>query len=131
MSHEASRRALSVLLTVMGITAVTTGLWAVITGTGGMPGDVATSPSTESELRYFAAFWIAYGAAALLVAPRAERETAIVRGLALAMFVGSIARAVAWIDVGRPHDLFVGLMVAEVVVPALIVTLQARVAARR
>ena len=122
---------LRALLTGIGVVAVTTGLFAVITGTGGMSGDNAASVNVESELRYFAAFWVAYGGAALWLAPRAAQEQTAVRALAGFMFLGGIARAIAWIDSGRPDDLFVALLVLELVIPPLVIALQARAARTR
>ena len=126
-----SERLLRGLLRVVGLVAILTGVFAILTGAAGMPGDVDADPSAESELRYFAAFWVAYGVVALLTAPRVATATAAVRGLALAMFVGGLGRAIAWIAVGRPHGLFVALMAIELTGPPLVVSWQSRVARRQ
>ena len=123
-----SRQLLRALLTIVGMVAAATGIFAVLTGANGMPGEIQASASVESELRFFAVFWIAYGVVALRTAPRVELETTTVRALALAMFVAGLARAVAWIAVGRPHSLFVALMIVELIGPPLVVVWQARVA---
>ena len=117
---------LRALLTGIGLVAVTTGLFAGITGTSGMPGENAASANVESELRYFAAFWVAYGVVALWLAPRAAQAQTAVRALAGFMFLGGIARAIAWIDSGRPDDLFVALLVLELAIPPLVIALQVR-----
>ena len=94
-----------------------------------MPGEA--NASVESELRYFAAFWIAYGAIALRVVPHVASATTTVRALALFMFIGGLGRVLAWIDVGRPHALFIVLMGAELLLPGILVALQARIARRQ
>lgn len=126
MTPRTSQRLLQALLTVVGLVAVATGLFAVLTGAAGMPGENEASASVESELRFFAAFWFAYGVVALRTAPRVGVETTVVRALALALFVAGMARAAAWIAVGRPHALFVGLMIVELIGPPLVVVWQAR-----
>jgi hypothetical protein len=49
--------------------------------------------------------------------------------LAAILFVSGLARAIAWIDDGRPDDLFVGVMAVELALPPLIVAWQARLGA--
>ena len=115
---------LRAILTVIGITATLTGIVAVLTGSSGQVGGAQASASVESELRFFAAFWIAYGAAALYVAPRALREIHAVRALALFLFLGGVARGIAWIADGRPHTLFVVLLALELLLPPAVLLLQ-------
>lgn len=128
VARPTAERLLQALLTTIGLVAMATGAFALVTGTSGMPGEIEANATVESELRYFAAFWIAYGAVAFRTAPRVATATTAVRALALAMFIGGVGRALAWIDVGRPHAVFVALMVIELVLPALLVIWQQRVA---
>lgn len=110
----------------LGVVAIVAGLFAVLTGTGGQLDGSAATPSVESEFRFFAVFWAAYGAAALWVAPRIERETAAVRALALFLFAGGLARVIASIASGRPHSFFIGLMLLELLLPFVMVLGQSR-----
>jgi hypothetical protein len=122
-------RPLQAVLTVGGVVVVATGIFGVVTGADGMPGDNVSSASVESELRFLYVFWIAYGVALIRIAPHAVTETRAVRALALILFIAGLARAFAWVDVGRPDGLFVALMIVELVVPPLLVVWQARLAA--
>jgi hypothetical protein len=110
----------------LGAVAIATGLLALVGGANALPGEEAASATTESALRFYACFWIAYGVVALRVAPHAVRETLIVRGIALVMFLGGIGRALAWIAEGQPHALFVVLMVVELVGAPLLIAWQAK-----
>ena len=124
-----SGKALRVLLTVLGVVAIVTGLLVVIGGSGVLPGEKgAIGATAESELRFFAAFWVAFGAFALYVAPRAAVETTLLRIVALAIFAGGVGRALAWLSAGPPHPLFAILTVAELAGPPLLVAWQARLA---
>ena len=131
MSPQRSRQLLQGLLVAVGVTPIATGIYAVLTGTDGIPGDAAASANIDSELRFFAAFWIAYGVAALRVAAQVERQTLAVRALALVLFAGGIARVVAWIASGRPDALFLVLLALELLIPPLMVSWQSRVARQR
>jgi hypothetical protein len=130
VDFDRETRLLRVLFTLIGATAVVTGLFAVFSGSGGQVDGSQAAPSVESELRFFAVFWIAYGVAALRVAPRADREIFMVRALAAFLFLGGLARAIAWIADGKPHGLFIGLLVLELLIPAVIFVLQHRLLAR-
>ncbi len=131
MDREQSRQLLRVLITLIGITATVTGLFVVLTGSSGQVDGSQAPPSVESELRFFAVFWIAYGVAALRTAPRADQETVAVRALALILFGGGIARSIAWIADGRPHALFIVLLCLELLLPALMLVLQGRLGSER
>ena len=115
---------LRAVLTLIGITAIVTAAFVILTGSSGQVDGSQAAPSVESELRFFAAFWLAYGAAALYVAPRAAREIHAVRALALFLFLGGVARGIAWIADGRPHALFIVLLAFELLLPPFILLLQ-------
>ncbi len=87
-----AERLLQALLTTVGLVAMATGAFALVTGSSGMPGEIEANATVESELRYFAAFWIAYGAVAFRTASRVATATTAVRALALAMFIGGVGR---------------------------------------
>src|ERR671916_616905 len=102
MSRAGDRR-IRALLYGGGCVATAAGLHTVIAGAKSVPGQGPANASIESELRFYAAFYVAYGLAALRVAPRADQEGAALRALAGALFLGGLARAGGWRAVGRPH----------------------------
>jgi uncharacterized protein DUF4345 len=113
-----------------GLVATTAGLHTVIAGAKSLPRQGLANPSVESELRFYAAFYVVYGLVALRVAPRADRDTTTVRALAGALFLAGLARAGGWLTVGRPHGLQLALLAVELAAPPPIVAWQARLAAR-
>jgi hypothetical protein len=125
---RSSARALKALFYVAGTVATVAGLDTVIRGVRSVPRQRPGNPSIESELRFYAAFYTAYGLAVLGVAPRADRDTSAVRALSGALFVAGLARAGGWIAAGRPHPLQRFLLGIELVAPPLIVAWQARLA---
>jgi Domain of unknown function (DUF4345) len=130
MRLASSRRALRGLFYLGGVVATTAGLDTVIRGARSLPSQRLANPTVESELRFYAAFYSAYGLAVLRVAPSADRDATGVRALAAALLFAGVARATGWRAAGRPHPLQRALLVAELTGPPLVVAWQARVAAR-
>jgi hypothetical protein len=102
------------------------GLVTVFTGTGSIPGDNPVTPNLESELRFYATFWTGFGALAFYAARCPERETMLLRGLALFLFLAGTARIFAWLASDRPDTQFLVLMGLELTLPIFIVWAQAR-----
>ena len=125
-----SRRAFRLLLYLGGMIATAAGLDTVMRGAKSIAGQTVANPSVESELRFYSAFYVAYGLAALRVAPRADRDAAAVRALAGALFVAGVARANAWRIAGRPHEVQRALLAIELAAPPAIVAWQAQLATR-
>lgn len=125
-----SRGALRAVFYVGGAVATAAGLHTVIAGARSLPHQEQANPSVESELRFYAAFYVAFGIVAVRVAPRADRETATVRALAGALLLAGLARAGGWLAVGRPQRLQRTLLVIELAAPPPIVAWQARLAGR-
>jgi hypothetical protein len=95
-----------------------------------LPDQDLANPVLESELRFYAAFYVATGLAALRVAPRAEHDPAAVRALAGALFLAGLGRIAGWRAAGRPHRLQLGLLAIELAAPPVIVAWQSRVGER-
>jgi uncharacterized protein DUF4345 len=121
---------LRVVLLLLGTVAVVAGFFTAATGTSGMPGDSSATPNVESELRFYAVFWSAFGVLALLAARSPERQTSLVRGLALFLFLGGVARGLAWLASARPDTQFLVLMALELGLPVFMVWAQARISRR-
>ena len=117
---------MQVLLAALGSVALAAGLFAVFTGGGGQIDGSATTASEESELRFFATFWAAYGAFALWLVPRVEKSATAIRGLSIALLAAALARVIAWISAGPPHDWFIFLLTLEVAVSLLLLAGQRR-----
>jgi hypothetical protein len=111
-----------------GVVATMSGLHSVVAGARSLPRQHLANPSVESELRFYAAFYVAFGLAALSVAPRADQDATTVRALAGALFLAGVARGGGWLAAGRPHRLQFALLVVELAAPPAIVAAQTRLA---
>jgi len=125
-SQERARRRLRSVLFAGGSVAAVAGLHTVTTGARSIVGQPRADPAIESELRFYAAFYFAYGLLLLRIAPAADRDAGAVRAAAAALFLGGLARAGAWRAAGRPNALQRLLLVVELGGPPVIVAWQAR-----
>lgn len=124
------RRGLQIALTVVGSIAVIFGAQTVLTGGALIPGGGHVSPSVDSELRFYAAWYVAAGLLLLRAVPQVEREGTVIRLVAGFFFVGAAGRLLSIVTVGPPRGIFVALMVIEFVLSAVLVSWHALVARR-
>ncbi len=120
------QRRLRALLYLGGVVATTAGLHTLVGGGKSFPPWRHASGMVESELRFYSAFYVAYGLLAFRSAGRADHDPATVRALAAALFLAGLGRAGAWLTVGKPHPLQRALLAIELAAPPLVVTEQAR-----
>jgi hypothetical protein len=119
------RRGLQVVLAVGGLVAIGTGLMHIAGGVSTFPGSPSAENAVDNEARFLAAFWVAFGAVALWLVPRVEREKLALRALGGALFLGGLARVVSVISVGEPDQLQYVLMAIELILGPLLIAWQA------
>lgn len=123
-----ARRGLQVVLTILGIVAVTAGGATVLTGGDSVLNRGDVSAGVDSELRFYAAWYVVAGALLLRAVGRVESDGLVVRAVGAAFFLAGSARLLSLATVGRPHAFALVLMVIEFVIPVVIVPWQAAVA---
>lgn len=79
----------------------------------------------DSEMRFYAVFWAAYGIALLFIARDIVRFRIWVPLLLGLFFLGGVGRAVSVFQMGWPHPLFSLLMVVELALPIALLILHA------
>ena len=126
-----SRGALQVFLAALGALAIVAGLVGVFAGPSLIldAGDV--SPSVDTELRFYAAWYGGAGVLLLWTVPRVEREGRLIRGLCAVLVLAAVGRVVSLVLAGRPHSLYLVLMAIEFAIPVVVVPWQAAVARRQ
>ena len=127
MTPSLSRVALRATFFVGGGVATTAGMHTVVAGARSVPGEDRANASLESELRFYGAFYAAYGLAVLRTAPRADMASDTVRALAGTLFLAGLARAGGWLGVGRPHAVQRALLAIELAAPPIVTAWQARI----
>lgn len=97
---------------------------------GSQQESVVMSASVDSELRFYSALFLAFGAFALRAAYDFERHGHDIVWLAAIFFVGGVGRAWSLIVAGPPHPFYIALMVTELLVPPVLGILWLTVSAK-
>ncbi len=132
-------KALRVCLLVLGVSAVVIALSIFLFGAGFTAASAETAfglatgwrgpatgvwpPSMDSELRFYAALWGAYGVVVIRTAMNLERRLNEAPWLAAVFFAGGAGRILSRLSLGAPHPFFTLLMVIEVSLPAIMLVL--------
>lgn len=87
---------------------------------GATPSSTLALPDVDSELRFYAVFWIGYGALLIDAGRNLGARLNRVPLLLGAFFAGGVGRLLSLQAVGAPHALFVVLMGIELALPILL-----------
>ena len=121
------RRGLQVFLGLFGITAILIASLHIVLGPSAIPGSIPVNATMDSEDRFYATLFAAYGVALLWCIGDIERKSRCVYFLAATFFVGGLARVVSILAVGPPNAFFLAMTVFELVIPVFTVFMQARI----
>ncbi|GAA1982687.1 hypothetical protein GCM10009718_19900 [Isoptericola halotolerans] len=121
------KRALIVVLALLGTVSVASGLSGILLGPEFAPGGGPTTASVDSEYRFTNAFWLAGGIALWWSLRRPGERASTTRVVLAVAFLGGLARLVSVAAVGWPHPVFVGTLALELVVVPVIVWWHVRV----
>lgn len=107
-------------LTAGGIVATAAGSHSALFGGRSIPPWQTHSPAIESELRFYSAFYAAFGLQLLDAARAPSLDRRRIDLACAALFAAGAARAAAWRDVGAPHPLQRLLLVVELAAPPIV-----------
>jgi len=119
--------ALQVFLGLFGVTAILIATLHLVLGPAAIPGSVPVNATMDSEDRFYATLFAAYGVALLWCLRDIERKTSVVYFLAGTFFIGGLARLVSIAAVGLPNTFFIAMTALELFIPCLMVLVQWRV----
>jgi hypothetical protein len=88
------------------------------------------TPNVDSELRFFAPFFVAYGGLVFLCAKHLRTHLYYVPHLLTIFLLGGLGRVISYFIIGTPHPLFIPLMAIEIGLPILLYFLYTRVVAK-
>ncbi|MEZ5996963.1 MAG: DUF4345 family protein [Hyphomonadaceae bacterium] len=80
----------------------------------------------DSEMRFYAVLWMAYGAAALWVARGLPERMGLMRLMLGVFLLGGLGRVISYFVAGAPHPLFIALMWIEIIFPLALTALSYR-----
>ncbi|MBK5228975.1 MAG: DUF4345 domain-containing protein [Actinobacteria bacterium] len=122
-----TRRALQILVALVGSVALVAGVSSVLFGVYIVPGHGEVVPSVDSELRFYAVWYAAAGIVLLRAVPGVEEARTTIRVVAAAFFIAGCARLISIAVAGKPHGSLLVLMALELVLPVVMVPWQAAV----
>lgn len=125
------RKTLQVLLALFGATAIFISLLHIVLGPASIPGSVPVNSTMDSEDRFYATLFLAFGVVLLWCVKDVENKAKVVYFLMLTFFAGGLARIVSMIAVGLPNNFFIAMTVLELVLPAVYAFLMFRVVAQQ
>jgi len=82
----------------------------------------------DSELRFYAVLWAAYGLVLIRVSKLLPQRILLAQALLGVFFVGGLGRVVSSVTLGPPHPLFQVLMWIELAVPLILAPLSLEIA---
>jgi hypothetical protein len=106
------------------------GSLSVVFGASSVLGADQVTAEVDSEMRFYAVWYVVAGAFLLRATRRVESETWTIRLVAAAFFVAGCSRILSWVVVGRPHQSQLILMVIELILPLVVIPWQAAVTLR-
>jgi hypothetical protein len=121
------RSALQALLAVFGAADILISLLHIVLGPAAIPGSIPVNATMDSEDRFYATLFLAYGAVLLWCIRDVERKAKVVYFLLLTFFVGGLARLVSMLAVGPPNTFFIAMTILELVIPMGLGYMQFRV----
>ena len=122
------KKSLQVFLGLFGITAIFIASLHIVLGPAAIPGSIPVNATMDSEDRFYATLFAAYGVALLWCIPKIERKSAVVYFLAFTFFIGGLARLVSMAAVGPPNTFFIAMTVLELLIPFFMAFMQSRIA---
>ncbi|MFI8524762.1 DUF4345 domain-containing protein [Promicromonospora sukumoe] len=121
MTDGSGRRALLVVIAVLGAVPVLSGLLGIVIGPEALPGGGPVNATIDSEYRFTNTFWLAAGLLIWWSLRRPDERAAVTRVILAIAALGSIPRLVSVAATGWPHPVFIGALVLELFVVPLVI----------
>jgi Domain of unknown function (DUF4345) len=116
-----------VFLGLFGVVVILIASLHIVLGPAAIPGSIPVNATMDSEDRFYATLFAAYGVALLCCIKDIERKRTLVQFLALTFFIGGLARLASIAAVGLPNTFFIAMTVLELLIPPFIVFMQWRI----
>ncbi len=111
------KRVLQIWLLLFGVVCVGIAVAHLFFGTASIIGGGPVNATIDSDMRFYAVLFGAYGLAVMWCARDVERKATAINLLGAIFFVGGLARALAWVATGEPNWFYVLMTPVELVIP--------------
>ena len=109
-----------------GAVAIVAGAWTVVAGSESIPSAGDLNANVESELRFYATWWIAAGVFLVWLAPRVAEQTRALRVFCALLALAATARVLAVLETDWPSTGQTILMGVEYALAVLLPAWQVR-----
>lgn len=116
------------LLAILGVSSIIISLAHIVMGPDAIPGAIAVNATMDSQDRFFAALFLAYGAAVLWFLRGWRDKLREIQLLVMVLFAGGLARLVSFVVTGPPHPFYIAMTIIELVLPLAVIWLARRLA---
>ncbi|MCU1645922.1 MAG: putative rane protein [Nocardia sp.] len=113
------RQILRIWLAIFGVACVGIAVAHLLFGSSTIIGGGTVNATIDSDMRFYAVLFLAYGLAVLWCVRDIETKALPINLLSLIFFAGGLARALAWIATGQPNWFYVLMTPVELVVPVV------------
>jgi hypothetical protein len=85
--------------------------------------DGLVGADVDSEMRFYAVLWMAYGGVAMWVVRALPKRMNLLRAMLGVFWLGGLGRVLSYFAIGAPHPLFLVLMWVEIALPPVLIAL--------
>jgi hypothetical protein len=111
------KRVTELWFTAFGLTCAAIGLAHMLFGSITIIGGGPVNPTIDSDLRFYALLFTAYGLAFVWCARNISARAGTANILGAIFFAGGVARLLAWAVAGAPNWFYIVMVPVELVVP--------------
>ena len=106
-------------LTIFGLVCLAIALTHLFIGSASIIGGGRVNATIDSDMRFYAVLFAAFGGGFIWAAKDLDRRAPIVNLLGLVFFLGGLARLLAWAQTGIPNWFYLMMIPIELVIPVI------------
>ena len=114
-------------LGLFGAAAILIASLHIVLGPSAIPGSIPVNSTIDSEDRFYATLFAAYGVSLLWCIGDIEHKSKYVYFLAATFLAGGLARVVSILAVGPPNAFFLAMTALELLIPPFMVFMQGNI----
>ena len=113
------QRIVQIWLVVFGVVCAGIALVHLLFGTSTIIGGGSVNATIDSDMRFYAVLFLAFGLAFVWCAQDVENRGDPINLLGLIFFVGGLARLLAWAATGTPNWFYILMIPVELAIPVV------------